>query len=52
MPLNSKQIRHLRGRGHHLSAVVNVGKEGVTDGVAAALDQALTDHELVKVKVR
>ncbi len=51
MPLNSKQIRHLRGLGHHLSAVVHVGNDGVTDGVAGALDQALTDHELVKVKV-
>jgi RNA-binding protein len=30
---------------------VIVGKEGVTEGVLAALDQALTDHELVKVRL-
>jgi RNA-binding protein len=30
---------------------VTVGKEGVTDAVVAALEQALLDHELVKVKV-
>lgn len=51
MALSGKQIRHLRGLGHHLSPVVHVGGEGVTDGVVAAVDQALTDHELVKVKV-
>jgi len=30
---------------------VTVGKEGITDGVVAALLQALLDHELVKVKI-
>ncbi len=43
--------KKLRAAGHHLSAVVQVGKEGVTDGVARQLDQALDDHELVKVRV-
>ncbi|HEX7623081.1 MAG TPA: ribosome assembly RNA-binding protein YhbY, partial [Anaeromyxobacteraceae bacterium] len=43
--------RKLRGMGHHLSAIVQVGKEGVTDAVLRQLDQALRDHELVKVKV-
>ena len=28
-----------------------VGKDGLTEGVIGALDQALTDHELVKVKL-
>ncbi len=37
--------------GHHLQPIVTVGKEGITDGVVAALEQALFDHELVKVKV-
>jgi RNA-binding protein len=43
--------KQLRGAGHHLMAIVQVGKEGVTDAVLRQLDQALTDHELVKVKV-
>lgn len=43
--------RKLRAAGHHLAPVVQVGKEGVTNAVARQLDQALHDHELVKVKV-
>ncbi len=43
--------RRLRAAGHHLSPVVQVGKEGVTDAVLRQIDQALHDHELVKVKV-
>jgi RNA-binding protein len=43
--------RKLRAAGHHLSPVVQVGKEGVTDRVIRQLGQALHDHELVKVKV-
>lgn len=43
--------RRLRAAGHHLSPVVQVGKEGVTGPVLRQLDRALVDHELVKVKV-
>ncbi len=43
--------KRLRAAGHHLSPVVQVGKEGVTDAVLRQIDQALHDHELVKVKV-
>jgi RNA-binding protein len=43
--------RQLRAAGHHLSPVVQVGKEGVTEPVLRQLDRALLDHELVKVKV-
>lgn len=51
MPLNGKQRRQLRALGHHLGVVVQVGADGVTDGVIAAATQALEDHELIKVKV-
>jgi len=50
MPSGSLR-RKLRAAGHHLSPVVQVGKEGVTDALLRQLDQALLDHELVKVKV-
>lgn len=43
--------RTLRAAGHHLSPIVQVGKEGVTEAVLRQLGQALLDHELVKVKV-
>ena len=51
MGLDGKQRRKLRALGHHLSVVVQVGHDGVTAGLLAALEQALWDHELVKVKV-
>lgn len=51
MALTGKQARHLRALGHHLDPVVHLGKDGVTEALARAIDQALTDHELVKVKL-
>lgn len=49
--LTGKQRRHLRGLGHDLKPIVQVGRAGIDDGVVAAIDQALTDHELVKIKL-
>jgi RNA-binding protein len=43
--------RKLRGHGHALDPLVQVGKGGVTRGVLAQVAQALFDHELVKVRV-
>ena len=51
MGLDGQQRRKLRALGHHLAVVVQVGHEGVTPGVLAALEQALWDHELVKVRL-
>ncbi|MFZ5471415.1 MAG: ribosome assembly RNA-binding protein YhbY [Myxococcota bacterium] len=51
MALSGKQRRKLRAMGHHLSVVVQVGAQGVTPGVVAAVEQALFDHELIKVKI-
>lgn len=51
MSLTGKQRRHLRALGHHLTALVQIGKEGLSDTFVAAVDQALTDHELIKVKL-
>ena len=48
---SSKLRKTLRAAGHHLSPVVQVGKEGVTAAVLAQLDEQLLAHELVKVKV-
>jgi RNA-binding protein len=49
--LTGKQRRHLRALGHELKPIVQVGKGGIDDGLIAALDQALADHELVKIKI-
>jgi RNA-binding protein len=51
VPLTGKQRRQLRAMGHHLEPVVIVGQAGVTEGVIAAVEQALHDHELIKVKI-
>jgi RNA-binding protein len=51
MALTGKQKRKLRALGHHLSVVVQVGQHGVTPSVVAAAEQALFDHELVKIKI-
>ncbi len=49
--LTGKQRRHLRALGHKLEIVVHVGKAGLDDGIIAAVNQALTDHELIKLKI-
>lgn len=48
---SGKLRKALRAAGHHLSPVVQIGKEGVTDAVLRQLDEQLGVHELVKVKV-
>ena len=51
-PMTGKDRRYLRGLAHAMNPVVNVGKGGVSDAVVRQVDGALTDHELIKVKVR
>lgn len=48
---SSKLRKVLRAAGHHLSPVVQVGKEGVSDAVLRQLDEQLGAHELVKVRI-
>jgi len=45
------QRKYLRGLAHGLKPLVQVGHEGVTEGVVQALDQALLDHELIKARM-
>lgn len=48
--LSSYQRKYLRGLAHGLKPIVLIGQKGRTESLAAALDQALTAHELVKAK--
>ncbi len=50
MQLRGKQRRHLRALGHHLEPAVRVGKAGVAGAVLRAADEALSRHELIKVR--
>lgn len=52
MKLTGKQIRFLRGLGHHLNPVVMVGKEEVNPAVTSAVEEALQSHELIKIKLQ
>ena len=51
MKLKSSQVRFLRRRAHHLKPVVQLGQQGLTEAVLAAIEEALTDHELIKVRL-
>ena len=48
--ITSKERAALRSQAQSLNPVVMVGHEGITEGVIGALDEALTNHELVKVR--
>lgn len=54
MPIatSPKQRRYLRSLAHDLEPVVQVGNDGVTEGVVGATARALLDHELIKVRLR
>jgi RNA-binding protein len=43
--------RKLRAHGHALKPLVQIGKAGITKGVLAQIQQALFDHELIKVRI-
>ena len=51
MTLTGKQKRFLRGLGHNLKSVVQIGKHGVTDAVLAQVEANLLAHELIKIRV-
>jgi RNA-binding protein len=50
-PLTGKARRHMRALGHSLDVVLHVGKAGISDALLEELDQVLTAHELVKVRI-
>lgn len=43
--------RQLRAIGHKLNPVVTVAGKGLSDNVCLELERALSDHELIKVKL-
>jgi len=52
MPLTEHQKKHLRRLGHALHPIVLIGQRGLTESVAAEMQRALDDHELVKIRAR
>ena len=51
MKLSNKQKQYLKGLAHSLKPVVQLGNNGLTEGVLAEIEVALNHHELIKIKV-
>jgi len=49
--MDGKTRSYLRGEANNLNPLVHVGKDGITDAVIKQLDEALEDHELLKVRI-
>lgn len=49
-PLTNSTISKLKGLAQRLDPVLALGKAGVTEGFVKSLDEALGQHELVKIK--
>ncbi len=51
MTLTGKQKNYLRGVAHNLNPIVTIGGKGLTEAVMNEVELALTQHELVKIKM-
>jgi len=49
--LSGRKLRELRARAHELEPVVQVGNAGLSEAVVRAVNGALHDHELIKVRL-
>lgn len=49
--LLGKERSRLRALAHELRPVVQVGRQGLTDGLVQEVDAALSSHELIKIKI-
>jgi len=48
--LKGFQKKYLRGLAHNMNPVVIIGQKGVNESVIKSVDDALSVHELIKVK--
>lgn len=51
MSLTPKTKRKLISEAHTLNPIVMIGQKGLTKAVILETDQALNDHELIKIKI-
>jgi RNA-binding protein len=49
-PLNNSQIRKFKAAAQHLEPILKIGKAGLSDGFIRSVEDALAQHELVKIK--
>tara|TARA_B100000212_G_C27041889_1_gene391908 strand:+ start:95 stop:382 length:288 start_codon:yes stop_codon:yes gene_type:complete len=50
--ITSKQKKFLRGLAHSLDPYIIIGKNGLSDSALNSISKSLTDHELIKIKVK
>lgn len=49
--ITGKQRAFLRKLGHDLQPIIQIGKEGLSDTVVNAIDEAIEKRELIKVAI-
>ena len=49
-PLTNPQIRRFKAAAQFLEPLLKVGKAGLSDAFVRSVDEALSHHELVKIK--
>lgn len=49
--LENRLLKQYRAIAHKLHPIVTVGGQGLTEGIQLELDRALSDHELIKIKL-
>lgn len=52
MPLTPKVRQQLKAKAHKLKPVIMIGNKGLTPAVHKEIDQALHDHELIKIRIQ
>lgn len=51
MTLSGKQKGYLRGLAHNRPVIVTIGGKGLSDNLLNEVSDALTHHELIKIKL-
>lgn len=49
--ITGKQRAYLRKLGHELQPIMQIGKEGLSDTVITAVDEALEKREIMKISI-
>lgn len=50
MKINTLQLKKLKALSHHLKPSLNIGKDGLSEGVIQSINEILETHELIKIK--
>ena len=51
MTLSNTAKKLYRAIGHNLHPIVTIAQKGLSDNIRLELERALTDHELIKIKL-